>query len=84
MTTTDAIKEFEDKVTHLYESEYGDFKRKLGLYMRRLEQDLGEATTREMKLKLSELKHEIVYSPESTNIETARSRALEVVRSMRS
>ncbi|NQZ00723.1 MAG: hypothetical protein HRT45_08650 [Bdellovibrionales bacterium] len=84
MANLDAIAEFEDKVAHLYESEYGDFKRKLGLYMSRLEQDLGASLDRSMKAKLLELKFEIVYSPETTNIESARSRALEVVRSLKS
>jgi hypothetical protein len=83
MASQDAIVEFENKVSHLYEAEYGDFKRKLGLYMRRLEQDLGEAISPEMRAKLSSLKHDIVYSPESTNIEFARQKALEVVRSLR-
>lgn len=79
----DAIHEFVEKVTHLYESEYGDFKRKLGLYMHRLEQDLGASVSSQARAKLLELKHEIVYSPETTNIEAARSRALEVVGSIR-
>lgn len=78
-----AITEFESKVTHLYEAEYGDFKRKLGLYITRLEQDMGQQLTGQGRIQIDELKHQLIYSPETTNIEQARTMALELAQSLK-
>ena len=82
MSTKAAIDEFQGKIRHLYEAEYGDFKRKVGLYLTRLEQDAGPALTRDQRIRLDQLKEEIIYSPATTNIESARAKILQVVESL--
>ena len=77
-----AVAEFEAKVSGLYEAEYGDFKRKLGLYITRLEQDLGQQLNQSSRAQIDQLKHQLIYSPETTNIEQARSLALQMAKAL--
>lgn len=67
----EALKNFIDQVRWLYEAEYGDFKRKVGLYLERLEQTLPESSQGRTKPVIEEIKSKVIYSP-SGDIESTR------------
>lgn len=54
---------FQSKVESLTETDYGDFKRKVGQYLSRLLDSLDRHTSPEVKRKLDEIKHYVVYQP---------------------
>ena len=72
------IKDFSDRIDKLYEVEYGDFKRKVGQYLMKLESSLASHIRKnpEAKKIIQEMSLRIIYSPEP-NIEKARQFALE-------
>lgn len=72
MAVKDRINEFIRRVENLYEVEYGDFKRKLGHYINRLEQEVTDAESRRI---IHEMRHQIVYNPLG-DIEVAREKAI--------
>lgn len=76
MTEKQTVKEFYDKVNWLNEIEFGDFKRKVGLYINRLEDNL-KTQNPEAKKLLSKIKDAVVYNP-SGEIEATRMKALEL------
>jgi len=67
----EALKNFIDQVRWLYEAEYGDFKRKVGLYLERLEQTLPESSQGRTKPVIEEIKSKVIFSP-SGDIESTR------------
>lgn len=71
MQEQEAVKQFIDQVRWLYEPEFGDFKRKVGLYIQRLEEAnpaLAKGTGKEL---LADMKKKVIYSP-SGDIEGTR------------
>ena len=67
MKEQEAVKNFIDQVRWLYEPEYGDFKRKLGLYIERLEEACGGTAAK----VLADMKTKVVYNPNG-DIEATR------------
>lgn len=72
------VESFIKKVSGLYEVEYGDFKRKVGQYVLRLQDELStEQKTPEVLKIIEEIKMITVYVP-SGDIEETRERVLEL------
>lgn len=68
---------FIDQVRWLYEPEYGDFKRKLGLYIQRLEEadpTLKKGSGRKI---IDSMKTAVMYDPNG-DIETTRRKVLQL------
>ena len=57
-----AIMELCEKVRWLQEPEFGDFKRKIGLYLDQTREGL-ESSDKAFKKSLDELKYQVVYAP---------------------
>jgi hypothetical protein len=79
MPKTERIQEFIDTITYLYEPEYGDFKRKLGLYLERLVQSdpsLGEG---QAKALIEQMRMRAIFDS-SGDIEASRRQVLELSR----
>lgn len=57
-----AIMELCEKVKWLQEPEFGDFKRKIGLYLDQTKESLGPSEAN-LKKNLDELKYQVVYAP---------------------
>ena len=78
--TAPAVESFIKKVSNLYEVEYGDFKRKVGQYILRLESELSHDLKTKEALKLIEdMKMITVYVP-TGDIEETREKVLELAR----
>lgn len=70
------MKSFIERVMWLYEPEYGDFKRKIGLYLLRLEQELGsQAQKPAVRTAFSSLRDQVIFQP-SGEVESTRERVL--------
>ena len=76
--STAAVEKFEYYVKHLHEVEYGDFKRKLSLYILRLEQAYGNNSPQVKKL-IKDMREKAIYSP-TGNIEMTRAEILEMAK----
>lgn len=74
MQEKEAIEEFMKTVKWVHEFEYGDFKRKLGLYVNRLGERLGKKDQLTKNI-LAEMRQVIVFDPDG-DIEATRSRAI--------
>jgi hypothetical protein len=74
------ITKFENSVKNIHEIEYGDFKRKLSLYILRLEQSLG-SKNKKSHFYISQMKEKVIYNPEG-NIDIARDIILEITKKM--
>jgi len=59
----EAVRQFIDQVRWLYEPEFGDFKRKVGLYLQRLEEAQPSLKSGRGKEVLGEIKTSVVYNP---------------------
>lgn len=73
----EAVKNFVNQVRWLYEPEFGDFKRKVGLYIERLEQaapGFNKGVGREL---LQNMKTTAVYNPNG-DIESTRRMVIEL------
>lgn len=68
-----SIVELQEKVRWLQEPEFGDFKRKLGLYLEQAREQ-SEANS-EIEKVLRELKYQVVYAPNG-DMEATRSLVL--------
>lgn len=68
-----SIAELQEKVRWLQEPEFGDFKRKLGLYIDQASEQ--SETNKEVKKLLKELKYQVVYAPNG-DMEATRSLVL--------
>lgn len=73
MDKMESIESFAEKVRWLHEPEYGDFKRKVGLYLNRLEQSLSPDRKAEMADLIGKLRQEILYT---TTGDVEKTRAL--------
>lgn len=77
MKEQEAVQKFIDQVRWLYEPEYGDFKRKLGLYIERLEEAHPELASGKAKDVFANMKSKVIYNPNG-NIELTRRQVLEM------
>jgi hypothetical protein len=75
---SEQVSEFIKRVESLYEVEYGDFKRKVGLYINRLEQEFRDPQSRQI---IQEMRQHVLYSP-TADIETAREKTLQLARKL--
>ena len=71
MEQLDAVKQFIDQIRWLYEPEFGDFKRKVNLYIQRLEESQPAVKSGAGQSVLTNMKNIVVYSPNG-DIETTR------------
>lgn len=77
MKEQEAVKHFIDQVRWLYEPEFGDFKRKLGLYIERLEEAHPELMRGPSEKVMANMKSAVVYNP-SGDIEVTRRQVLQM------
>jgi hypothetical protein len=77
MKEEEAVKLFIDQVRWLYEPEYGDFKRKLGLYIERLEEAHPELLHGESKQVMANMKSTVIYNPNG-DIELTRRQVIQM------
>ncbi|MCB9024922.1 MAG: hypothetical protein H6625_01275 [Bdellovibrionaceae bacterium] len=75
-----AIEKFENYVGNLYEIEYGDFKRKLSLYILRLEQGCDNTSPKVARV-IKKMREKVIYSPDG-NIENTRAEVLDLVKEL--
>lgn len=77
MKDQEAVKKFIDQVRWLYEPEFGDFKRKLGLYIERLEQTHPELAKGHNKSVMETMKSTVIYNPNG-DIERTRREVIQM------
>lgn len=59
-----AIAQFEKQISHLFEVEYGDFKRKVGLYLDQLERSLIlDGSADHMRRELDKIRQRVIFDP---------------------
>lgn len=63
MNDQEAVRQFIDQVRWLYEPEFGDFKRKLGLYIQRLEEAHPSLKSGRAKEVIGEIRNNVVFNP---------------------
>lgn len=81
-TQTHSVQQFLKQVEWLHEPEYGDFKRKVGLYLSRLEQALGaKALTPSKRAVFAEIRDFVIYQP-SGDVETTRAKVISLVKKL--
>lgn len=73
----EALKKFIDQIRWLYEPEYGDFKRKVGLYIERLEEELPELNQGNAKKVMADMKSKVIYNPNG-DIENTRRQVIQM------
>lgn len=73
MSTEDAVTEFKNHIRWLYEPEFGDFKRKVSLYLERLQQ----AAPAVSKNTVEKIRETALYNPNG-DIESTRRQILEL------
>lgn len=77
MNDQEAVRQFIDQVRWLYEAEFGDFKRKIGLYIQRLEEAHPSLKSGRAKEVLTQMRNTVVYSPNG-DIEATRRQVLKM------
>jgi hypothetical protein len=73
----EAVQQFIDQVRWLYEPEFGDFKRKLGLYIQRLEEAHPSFKGGQGGQVLENMKTTVVYNPNG-DIESTRRQVIQL------
>lgn len=81
MNDQEAVRQFIDQVRWLYEPEFGDFKRKLGLYLERLEESNPSLKSGRPKEILDEIKTSVVYNPNG-DIEVTRRQVIKMAQEL--
>ncbi len=81
MSDQEALRQFIDQVRWLYEPEFGDFKRKVGLYIQRLEESNPSLKSGRAKEVLSDMKTTVVYNPNG-DIEATRRQLLKMAQEL--
>jgi hypothetical protein len=81
MSDQEALRQFIDQVRWLYEPEFGDFKRKVGLYIQRLEEANPSLKKGRAKEVLSDMRSTVVYTPNG-DIETTRRQLLRMAQEL--
>lgn len=77
MTEHEALKNFIEQIRWLQEPEFGDFKRKVGLYIQRLLESTPALQRGAAGKAISEIKMEVIYNPNG-DMESTRRRVLEI------
>jgi hypothetical protein len=85
-----SVEQFIKKVEGVYEVEYGDFRRKVGQYLLKMESELGSAVRLNPKAAkiVSEIRRRIIYQPEMSvrlkepSIDQARAVAVSLAREL--
>lgn len=77
MMDQEALKKFIDQIRWLYEPEFGDFKRKVGMYIERLEEALPELSEGDAKKVMADMKSKVIYNP-SGDIEVTRLQVIQM------
>ena len=77
MKEQEAVQQFIDQVRWLYEPEFGDFKRKLGLYIQRLEEAHPSFKNGNGGKVLENMKTTVVYNPNG-DIEATRREVIQL------
>lgn len=73
------LEAFRGQVSQLIEKDYGDWKRKVGLYLIRLKDETGSARGGDFAKGLAEIESVVVYSP-NFDIESTRAKVDEICR----
>ncbi len=73
----DTLHKFIDQIRWLYEPEYGDFKRKVGLYIQRLEEAHPALTKGSSQKILDTMKTTVLFDPNG-DIESTRRKILQL------
>ena len=73
----DTLHKFIDQIRWLYEPEYGDFKRKVGLYIQRLEEAHPALTKGSSQKILDTMKTAVLFDPNG-DIESTRRKILQL------
>lgn len=77
MQEQEAVKKFIDQVRWLYEPEYGDFKRKVGLYIERLEESHPGLATKQARQVFENMKSTVIYNSNG-DIESTRRQVIQM------
>lgn len=77
MKEQEAVQQFIDQVRWLYEPEFGDFKRKLGLYIQRLEEAHPSIKKGDGGKVIENMKTTVVYNPNG-DIEATRREVIQL------
>lgn len=77
MKEQEAVQQFIDQVRWLYEPEFGDFKRKLGLYIQRLEEAHPSFKNVSGGKVIETMKTTVVYNPNG-DIESTRRQVIQL------
>lgn len=81
MEKPDIISSFSDQIRTLHEVDYGDFKRKIALYVRRLHQKLDQDQARVVLDVLQQMNTLVLYNA-SGQVEETRARVLELAETL--
>jgi hypothetical protein len=68
----DAVRKFMDQIRWLYEPEFGDFKRKVGLYIQRLEESEPSLKAGAAQKIIANMKTVVVFNPNGDMESTRR------------
>ncbi|MGE0763858.1 MAG: hypothetical protein AB7N80_11320 [Bdellovibrionales bacterium] len=82
MDNTNQLGSFIDQIRWLHEVEYGDFKRKVGLYLTRLEKSLDAEKLRAVRDVIAQIRQDVIFNNKD-DIEFARRRTLELAELIR-
>ena len=77
MTEQEAVKKFIDQVRWLHEPEFGDFKRKVGLYIHRLVESVPALKQGPTSKLISQMEEEVIFNPNG-RIEATRKNVLDL------
>lgn len=72
------VNEFIKRVENLYEVEYGDFKRKVSLYINRLDQGVTDPSKRAI---ITKMRNDLLFGP-IADIEIMREKTLELAKKL--
>ncbi len=81
MNDQEAVRQFIEQIRWLYEPEFGDFKRKVGLYIQRLEEAQPQLKTGRAKQVLEEMRSVVVFNPNG-DIEATRRQVLKMAQEL--
>lgn len=81
MSDQEALRQFIDQVRWLYEPEFGDFKRKVGLYIQRLEESHPSLKSGRAKEVLQDMRTTVVFNPNG-DIEATRRQLLKMAQEL--
>lgn len=77
MTEQEALKKFMEQVRWLHEPEFGDFKRKVGLYIHRLVESVPAMRQGTAGQVISKMETDVMFNPNG-NIESTRKNILKL------